>query len=283
MRKEVSKKRRNRFKLFKLAFLLGLVFTMALIILVSTLSRQRFGPLHKIAFESIGPLLKIVDVPSSYLRQLKNKYVSLMDIHEENKRLWTELRECRNNMNQTREAIARNIRLQKLLDFKDSSHFPVVAASIIGKDPSLWFRTVIIDRGTSDGLLKGMPAVTDSGIVGQILAVSPNYAKVLLAIAPSSAIDVVLQKSRIRGILKGTGTLTYRLDYILKNVDVKKGDRVVTAGYGGVFPTGLPVGTVSNIVRKQRGMFQEIEVTPSTDFLTLEELLVIQREIPFSD
>jgi rod shape-determining protein MreC len=123
-----------------------------------------------------------------------------------------------------------------------------------------------------------MPVVTGEGIVGQVYAASTGYSKVLLAIAPSSAIDVLLQDSRVRGILKGTGGDVYRLEYILKTIEVAEGDRVVTAGYGGMFPTGLPVGIVSDVTRKRRGMFLEIEVVPAVDFRTLENLLVIERE-----
>jgi rod shape-determining protein MreC len=86
----------------------------------------------------------------------------------------------------------------------------------------------------------------------------------------------------VRGILKGTGSLTYKLDYVLKTVDVQEGDHVVTAGYGGLFPTGMPVGVVSQVVRKRRGMFLDIEVTPTVDFLTLEDLLIIEREMEFT-
>jgi rod shape-determining protein MreC len=155
-----------------------------------------------------------------------------------------------------------------------------VATQVIGKDPSLWFRSVIIDRGNGDGVVKGMSVVTGDGIVGQIYSTSPNYAKVLLSIAPSSALDVLLQESRVRGILKGTGDNTYRLEYILKTVEVSEGDSVVTAGYGGLFPTGLPVGVVSRVTKNRRGMFLEIEVTPAVDFETLEGLLVIEQERP---
>ena len=119
------------------------------------------------------------------------------------------------------------------------------------------------------------------GSWGRFFAVSPNYSKVLLAIAPSSAIDVLLQKTRVRGILKGTGSLVYKLDYVLKKVDVQEGDHIVTAGYGGLFPTGMPVGVVSKVVRKRRGMFLDIEVTPTVDFLTIEDLLIIEQEKPF--
>jgi len=279
MRKKGGRKRKGRFRVFRLVLLLGCLLTMVLIFLVSTLGNQKFGPLHELLFEAVGPLQNMLARGSGELRSLKQEYVDLLSVRRENKRLWSDLQECRSLSYKNREALAMNATLRRLLDFKKTTDLPMVAARIIGKDPSLWFRSVVIDRGARDGVSKGMAVVNGDGIVGQVFSVSPNYAKVLLAIAPSSAMDVLLQKSRVRGILKGTGSLTYRLDYILKTVNVEEGDQVVTAGYGGIFPTGLPVGVVSRVTKKRRGMFLEIEVTPAVDFLTLEDLLVVEQEL----
>jgi rod shape-determining protein MreC len=261
----------------------GILLTLVLIFLVSTLGSQRFSTLHKLILEATGPVQKVVTTATGYLGLFTEKYSDLVNVREENDRLWEELLESRATSYRNREALATNTRLQKLLDFKESFDQPMLATRIVGKDPSLWFRTVIVDRGSNDGLIKGMPVVHGEGIVGQVFAVSPNYSKVLLAIAPSSAIDVLLQKSRVRGILRGTGSLTYKLDYVLKTVDVQEGDHVVTAGYGGLFPTGMPVGVISKVIRKRRGMFLDIEVRPAVDFLTLEDLLIIEKERPFPE
>ncbi len=279
MRKKGNRKPTGKFRALRLIVLIGFLLTMALIFLVSTFGSQRFGPLHELLFEAAGPVQNLFARGSDALRSLKQNYVGLLSVQEDNKRLSSELQECRTLSFKNREALATNTRLRKLLDFKETSDLPMVAARIIGKDPSVWFRNVIIDRGSRDGVARGMAVVNGDGIVGQVFSVSPNFSKVLLAVAPSSAMDVLLQKSRVRGILKGTGSLTYRLDYILKTVEVNKGDQVVTAGYGGIFPTGLPIGVVSKVVRKRRGMFQHIEVTPAVDFLTLEDLLVIEQEL----
>ncbi|NIA04738.1 MAG: rod shape-determining protein MreC [Proteobacteria bacterium] len=283
MRKRGTRKSSRRFRTFRLVLLSGLLLTLVLIVLVSTLGSQKFGVFHKLAFETTGPFLKVVSGTTRYFSKFTDKYLALVHVREENKRLWKELQSCRASAYRNREAVATNVRLRKLLDFKEKANLPMVSAQVIGKDPSLWFRTVVIDRGTSDGVMKGMPVVTDAGIVGQIFSVSPNYAKVLLAIAPSSALDVLLQKSRVRGILKGTGSLTCKLDYVLKTVNVAKGDYIVTAGYGGLFPTGLPVGVVTKVVKKPRGMFQEIEVTPAVDFLTLEDVQILEQERSFAE
>jgi rod shape-determining protein MreC len=232
--------------------------------------------------EAVGPLQKVVTMGSSYVETFKREYVDILQdslrLREENKRLIQQLQENENILNKSREAMATNASLRKLLEFKNTlDQQQVVATTIVGKDPSTMFRSVIIDRGSNSGVMKGNPVVNNDGVVGQVFTITPNYAKVLLAIAPSSAIDVLLQKSRVRGILKGDGTLVYRLEYILKTAEVEEGEHVVTAGYGGVFPTGLQIGVVSKVIKKPRGMFHEIEVTPSVDYQKLENLLILQQ------
>ncbi len=262
-----------------MVFLIGFLLTMALIALVSVLGSQRFGPLHELLFEAAGPVQKIFSRGTESLSALKENYWDLLSVREDNKKLRAELQKCRLQCYKNREALATNAKLRRLLDFRESADLPMISARIIGKDPSVWFRSVVVDRGSGDGIGKGMAVVNGDGVVGQVFSVSPNYAKLLLAIAPSSAIDVLLQKSRVRGILRGTGTSLYRLDYVLKTSDVVVGDFVVTAGYGGIFPTGLPVGVVSKVVKNRRGMFLDIEVTPVVDYLTLEDLLIIERDV----
>jgi len=284
MRRRVSQKKNRRMRTFRLVLLFGLLLPVLFIVIVSTVGSQKFGSLHTFAFDTaVGPLLNYGRTAIAYIQGIKNDYLALVGVREENKRLWDELQECRASTYRYREAMIANVRLRNLLEFKKSSEYPMVVAQVVGKDPSPWFRTVVINRGTNDGIEERMPVVTDNGVVGQIFSVSANYAKVLLAIAPTSAVDVLIQKSRVRGILKGTGSGIYLLEYILKTVDVAEGDHVVTAGLGGLFPTGLPVGIVSRVVKKRRGMFQKIEVTPAVDFQNLEELLVIQKEKPFQE
>jgi rod shape-determining protein MreC len=282
MRKKTTRKRSSRFRIFRIVFVAGFLLTLTLIFLVSTLGTQKFSAMHKLMLEAVGPLQKMVAFTSSSVKDFTDEYLNVFQdslrLREENKRLLVQLQENEILLNKSREAMATNASFRRLLGFRDRLSRPAVAATVIGKDPSVWFRSIIIDQGSNSGLVKGNPVVNSEGIVGQIFTTSPNYSKVLLAIAPSSAIDVLLQKSRVRGILKGTGTLTYRLEYILKTVEVEEGDYVVTAGYGGVFPTGLPVGVVSKVIKKPRGMFHEIEVTPAVDYQTLEYLLVIEQQ-----
>ncbi len=256
----------------------GVALTVLLIFLVFIFGSQKNGPVHELLFETAAPVQKFVTGTTSSLQSLKQEYIDLLTVREDKKRLVRELQKYKVIAYQNREAVATNTRLKKLLDLKNYIELPTVAAQIVGKDPSLWYRSVVIDKGSNDGVLKGFPVLTGDGIVGQIYSTSPHFSKVLLAIAPSSALDVLIQESRTRGILKGTGELTYRLEYVLKTVEVSKGDHVVTAGYGGAFPTGVPVGIITKVEKKRRGMFLDIEVTPAVNFKTLENLLVIELE-----
>lgn len=272
------KKRGRRSSPLKLFLLFGAFLTFILILIVSLVGRQEFGSSHKFSLELIGPVQGVISKFSTYCQSVKQDYLSLLDAREENKKLWKKLQEARAVNNEYREAVAVNVRLRKLLNFKEALPLPTLTAAIIGQDPSLWFRTVIVDRGSSDGVLKGMPVANEDGVVGQVLNTSPNYAKILLATDPNSAIDALIQRTRTRGIIKGQGDESYQMYYVLKNAEVQKGDRVITSELGGVFPKGLLVGTVSKIVNEKGGMFKQIEVKPATDFSRLENLIIIMKK-----
>jgi len=278
MRKKSQKTRQ-----IKVYLLFGTILTFILILIVSTVGRQELNGPQKLGLDLIGKGQYVVTRLTSGITGIWSDYIGLLGVRDENKRLREELDKFKTSTIKYREAVATNVRLNKLLQVKDSLPSPTLTAQVIGRDPSLWFRTIIIDRGSSEGVAKGMPVVTVEGVVGQIIDTSPNYSKVLLANDPNSAIDVVVQKNRIQGILKGKGAKKYDLLYVLKNADVEKGDAIVTAGLGDVFPKGLPVGSVSLVTKTRRGMFQKIEVQPAVDFSKLEFLLIIMHENSLAD
>lgn len=171
-----------------------------------------------------------------------------------------------------------NQRLKRLLDFAEQQQVDGIAARIIGVDGSNWFSTVTIDKGSNHGVIEGMAVVNDQGVVGRIVRCSARSSRVLLITDASSAVASLVERSRTRGVGRGTGAgLT--LDYVALPEDVASGDQVVTSGVGGVFPGGLLVGSVTEVVRGGFGMFLTIEVQPAVDFARLEEVLVV-REMP---
>jgi rod shape-determining protein MreC len=256
---------------WRVLLLTTILLSLCLVLFASTLG-GRYGAFHELTLELIGPLQSTFTKAASGARNFWADYVDLLEVRNENRRLKALLDSYDEKQAKYREAYTTFLHLQEELDFRKAADFPPLTARVIGKDPAFWFHTIIVDRGENDGVVEGMVALTSQGIVGQVIHASRNYSKVLLAIAPSSAIDVIIQKSRVRGILKGTGADGYVLNYVLKNANVEKGDQVVTAGIGGVFASGVPVGTVTDVQRKKRGMFLDIEVKPSVDFQRLEFL-----------
>lgn len=282
MRREIKdRKSRARPSRWRALLLTGVLLPLCLVLFASTLG-GRYGAFHELTLELLGPLQSTLTRAATGVRNFWADYVDLLEVRSENRRLKALLDSYDEKQAKYREAYTTYLHLQEELDFRRDADFPPLTARVIGKDPAFWFHTIIVDRGENDGVVEGMVALTSQGIVGQVIHTSRNYSKILLAIAPSSAIDVIIQKNRVRGILKGTGEDGYVLNYVLKNADVEKGDQVVTAGIGGVFASGVPVGTVTAVQRKKRGMFLDIEVQPSVDFQRLEFLhlnLSLQQSI----
>jgi len=267
------KKTPSRFVTARVLVLCGVLLTLALLLFGSTVGGQ-FGVVQQMIMQSLGPVQGGASKLTSSFQVFAGDYLALWSIRDDNKQLRLKITDYQQQLDQLREAYARNRYLENELAFKRVENFPALTARVVGKDPSFWFKTLIVDRGKNDGVIKGMVARTSLGVVGQVIQVSDNYAKILLTNAPSSAIDAMIQKNRVRGILKGAADKGYVLYYVLKNAEVEVGDRVVTAGVGGVFPSGIPLGTVSEVRSKRRGMFQEIEVAPVVDFGRLEMVFI---------
>lgn len=257
----------------RVLLLITLLLVVGLLLLAAMLG-GKFGPLHQLTLDFIGPLQSVVTRTAAGVVNVKNDYVALLDVREENKKLQAQIDRYLNELGEYREGYSTYRHLQELLAMKEKLTFKPIAARVVGKEPSYWYQTIVVDRGRNDDILEGMIALAPGGVVGQVLHTAENYSKILLANAPSSAIDAMVQKSRTRGILKGAGEKGYVLQYVLKTADVEVGDHIVTAGIGGIFPAGIPLGRISKIEKKQRGMFQEIEVEPSIDFQKLEYVLL---------
>jgi rod shape-determining protein MreC len=210
------------------------------------------------------------------------RYFGLVNVYDENIRLMGEIDTLRMENYRYQELLAAHSRLQRLLQFEKTINWPASAAQVIGRDPTGWFKSVIIDKGKNSGLKVNMPVVNANGVVGRLVSVSPNYAKVLLIIDQNSAVDCIVQGSRDRGIIKGFSSKTCKLDYVVKTSDVKIGDVVVTSGLARVYPKGLPVGKVVEVVDSPGELFKEVKVAPMVDFSKLEELLVILKEDPLN-
>ncbi len=206
-------------------------------------------------------------------------YLWLIDTGYENDRLLAENKELTSELMQVREVRLANERLRKLLDFKAEVDLITLPAQVISEDASSWFRTVVINKGSDDGVAEGMPVVVAEGVVGRTIRVASNHSRVLLITDASSAVASLIQKNRTRGICRGLGA-NLTLDFALRLEDIAVGDLIVTSGTGGIFPKGLTIGHVDEVSPVEYGLFQPVSVKPTVDFSRLEEVLVLLRESP---
>ncbi|MBW1860812.1 MAG: rod shape-determining protein MreC [Deltaproteobacteria bacterium] len=266
-------------KRIRIAWIWIVFIFFTLFLLSSNLGRRRsWNPIEQIIIEVTAPAQKFIKKTISFTENIWLKYFGLINVQVENTRLKREIDALRMESYRYRELLDTNRRLQELLNFKETINYPVLAAQVIGRDPTGWFKSVIIDKGKKSGLKTNMPVVNAIGVVGRLVSVSLNYAKVLLIIDQNSAVDCIVQRSRDKGIVKGISSKICKLDYVLKTGDVVIGDMVITSGLGRVFPKRLPVGEVIEVNSMPGELFKRIEVRPVVDFSKLEELLVILKE-----
>ncbi len=166
--------------------------------------------------------------------------------------------------------------LSALVDFSRANpESSYKAASVIGRDPSPFLHYIIINRGSNDGILRGMPVVTNEGLVGRVDAVIADAARVQLVTDPASSVNVHLKNANTDAMLIGSVTGDVALDLISQDATVQPGDLILTSGLGGGFPADLIVGQVVNVRKLPAELFQQATVQPAVDFSRLQIVLVI--------
>jgi rod shape-determining protein MreC len=267
----------------KMVMIAGLIILVTLSISVLSLSSRRpypaYGP-GRVAIALVAPFQKMIVATTRYFSDIWEHYFFLVTVVDDNRALRKALQQARALNHQFIEASLSNERLRKLFNLQQEMAQPLIAAQVVGKDPSLWFQTILLDKGAADGVEKGRPVINPEGVVGIVVEVTTHFAKVMLITDPNSAVDAVIQDSRARGIIKGGVSGSCGLNYVLRKHDVAVGDAVVSSGMDGVFPKGLPIGQVATTVKREAGIFQDVTVTPYVDFERLEEVFIVPLSQP---
>jgi rod shape-determining protein MreC len=171
--------------------------------------------------------------------------------------------------------------LSALVDFaRANPEFSYKAASVIGRDPSPFLRYVIINVGSNQGVLPGMPVVTDKGLVGRVDAVLTEAARVQLVTDAASAINVRMQASTTEAMLVGSTSGDLSIDMIPQDANIQVGDVVLTSGLGGNYPANILVGQVVSVRTMQSELFQQASIQPNVDYNQLQFILVITNFKP---
>ena len=226
----------------------------------------------------MAPLQKSTLSTGSSLRSLWSHYVDLHHTTADNERLQAEVNRMRLDQAHMQQDAAQGHRLQSLLQFKEQFIAKTLAAQVIGTSGTDISRVIYVDRGTNDGVTNGMAVVTPDGIVGKVLRVDSRTSQVLLINDTTSGAGVMLERQRIKGVLKGSPSGRPEVLNIMADEKIEPGDKVITTGGDGVYPKGLPVGTVESVAPdKERDPFLAIKVKPAVNLSQMEEVLIITQ------
>lgn len=256
-----------------------IVFCVLSVLLLTFYIREgEAGPIHAVrsgVVTATSPVRYVGSVVASPFNALGNIFSNLTASQETLSDLKQQNAELTGQVAQLAEAKETAERLEGLLGLQSTYNLQSTAARIIGGSSDAWSQTVTIDKGSLDGFEIGMPVCNAYGVIGQITEVALSSSTVLLINDETSGVSAMVQSSRAQGMLRGQADGSLRLEYVSTDYDVQVGDIVITSGLGGVFPKGLPLGTVSSVERRDNDVYYDIVVRTSASTENNEEVLVI--------
>ncbi|MCQ2062594.1 MAG: rod shape-determining protein MreC [Fibrobacter sp.] len=202
---------------------------------------------------------------------------SFRSVVSENEQLKEENARLRQETYYASEALQELARLHTLVRFDDKWDFPIVTSRVVGHNPGRFLTTLVINRGTNHGVKENMPVFSMKGLVGKVTKASYTHSRVQLLVDPNLKLSVIEKKSRIVGFLESVdGRMLTAM--IPTHAGVKEGDTLVTSGLGGIFPKGIPVGTVKAVRKADLDVMRSMDVVPFQEFAALEEVFVMEKE-----
>ena len=227
-----------------------------------------------------SPVTSMSSAVGNYFQSISN----LRSAQSENDILKQRIQELEVELQQKEDLNAENERLKTLLELKEEVKYKILPAKIIGRDPSVWFDTSIINRGSLDGVKLNMPVVTKGGLVGRVAAVSPLTAQIYLITKDKFALGAVigeLGSSNTLGVVSGTGKKeTLEMDYVPGSIEVRTGETVYTTGQDLIYPAGLKIGDVTEVRSGSATVSHQIFIRPSANFSSMQEVAVLLYEPP---
>ncbi|HTF37451.1 MAG TPA: rod shape-determining protein MreC [Blastocatellia bacterium] len=225
-----------------------------------------------------APVVRVADAVLSSVKGTGASYVDVRHAREENLELREKVDQLTAERNNALERAAELDRLRTQLALPPRPQYRELAANVISRNASLWFRRLTIDRGTLDGVKRDMPVATAGGIVGRVISVGPNFAMVQVITDKHAGVGAMLQASRAMGEIRGLDNDRCELKNISTSEKVEVGESVVTTGLDRIYPKGLLVGTVERIEADPNAPWHKIVVKPAAPVDRVEHVLVLLVE-----
>jgi rod shape-determining protein MreC len=236
-------------------------------------------------FALIAPFQSVITGTIRGVSGSWSSYVDLRRVYERNRSLQDRVRVLEKQLQDRQELAQEAERLREMLQLRKELPLEIVAAEVIVREGAPWSRTITLDKGSAEGVRLNAAVISATGVVGRVIAVGPHASRVQLILDGQAGVGVRIERSRVTGILVGQPAMPTAAvgDLVMKYVpslgDVVVGDVVVTSGLDHLYPAGLVVGRVRSAARGS-GLFKEIQVAPSAQFNTLEEVMVVRTPLP---
>mgnify|MGYP002347503272 FL=1 len=242
------------------------------------------GMLNQIVGKAINPLVSVQSWFASRSQAVIEFFTVPRDVatlRQENAALKDQVSQLQSELLEARQQLTETDILYALLDYaRAKPENKYVAASVIGRDPSPFVKYIIINHGSDDGIQKGMPVITQQGLVGRVSAVTASAARVQLITDPGSIINVKLQEAKTDAQINGSVTGDITLEMVSPNVTLVQGDLILTSGLGGAYPSDILIGQVVAPQKEANQLFQSATVQPVVDFVNLRAVLIITNFRP---
>jgi rod shape-determining protein MreC len=260
-------------------------FTLFCIISLSIQSSTLVLTLEGVISAITMPFQKAYDGVQGGVSRLWAGFTELTEVRDELKKTRANLQKYESMAGEMSEIKRENDRLRELLGMKERVEYASIPATIISKDPDNWFRTIIINKGSGDGIKVNMPVIAYQGgqkaVVGTVIEVRSSLSRIAPIISPTVRIGIKLQESRFPGLLcgySGNSNLC-KMDYISRAAYIRFNDMVITSGQGGVFPAGLLVGSVIKSYSLESSAYQRAIIKPVIDYNLVEDVFVIKKDL----
>lgn len=225
---------------------------------------------------------KLIDISTIPLKAVNSVYefarkiIPFSSLREENRILRDRIDLLNRRIDESKYIQAENRRLKDILIFRDAIPYATIPSEVIGRDPTNWSNSLIIDKGLNQGIRQNKAVISMKGLVGRVMEVGRYSSRILLITDPNSKVGSVIQRNRQGGIMIGRPDGKCKMIYIALDSDVCKGDKVITAGFGSVFPKGILIGEVTETGKEPGRLYKYAIVRPAQDMTKLEEVLCIR-------
>jgi rod shape-determining protein MreC len=244
-----------------------LVLTFLIVISIILLAGNDNSQLHAIRAYTVG----FIGVIQNTLSVIPNVF----ELKRENEVLRQLNINLSDEVNRLRQARLENRKLKEMLNLKEEMQHPLISAEVIGKSLHLLRNTITLSAGEKEGVRVDMPVICEFGLVGKIIATSSHYSIGQLVINKDFRASAKVQRSRIDGIIGWDGGEFFHLKNVAKKQDIREGDLIVTSEYSSVFPSNIKIGIVAAISEKPGNLFKDVDVQPSVDYASLEQVFIV--------